>query len=181
MAVYDFKEQYEKQEAYFDQFVEWVKSRSNVIGVTIADETDEKRGIDLWAVMKNEDPVPMQVKVDFIMHNTGNMAVEAVSQARFDGPWKPGWLSHLHSTRLLAYICAQTGEFRIYRSQDFWWHVMSHCSQYQSFSALNGSKDGGDYWYSIGLRVPVCTMTTGVWNYGNIGDLVTGEAELRVA
>jgi hypothetical protein len=192
-VAYQFKEQIEKQQQHFDYFVEWLRKRTNVLGVTVADREDDLRGIDLWVIVKDgcgaadcgrirdpQRPLPIQVKVDFLMHQTGNMAVETVSQATYDGIWKPGWLSHLHATKLLSYICASSGQFRIYRSRDFWYHVMQNYNSYHSFCSLNGSQDGGEYWYGMGVKVPVLSMSEKTLDTGNLYRLDSGKQELVV-
>lgn len=178
--VYTFDEQLKKQEEYFKHFCEWVSSRSNVLAITVADEIDEKRGIDLWAVMKKSDPVPIQVKVDFVLHTTGNMAVETISMATYDGEWKPGWLSHLHSTRILAYCCGKTGQFRTYLSQAFFQRIMREYQSYKGFMCINGSRNGDQFWYAMGLLVPVNSMAPLVQNNANLLNLTSGKHELRI-
>ena len=152
--AYDFQEQLRKQELYFHEFKTWLMARNNVIAVTEADETDEKRGIDLWATVLKQGPIPIQVKTDFIIHNTGNLAVELISKFTYDREHKPGWFHQLNSTKLLAYICANTGDVRLYKSFDFWEVVVKQMNGLRSFSALNGTPDGGGYWHSMGVLMP---------------------------
>lgn len=184
MRIYDFKEQLQKQQAMFDSFVTWLKSRDNVVGVTLADEQDDRNGIDLWAIVKDENKaVPIQVKVDFRIRATGNIAAETVGQMRWSGEWRPGWLSLLHNTRLLVYLCGHTGTYRIYDSQEFFEHVVTNYSCYRSFIAMNGSRNGGDFWYGIGVKVPTSNVGSILLDGGSVkegsGELVLKRREER--
>lgn len=170
---YTFQKQLDRQESYSCEFRSWLRSRNNVIGVTEADMSDERRGIDLWIVtlksnpisaprqslLASQAPIPVQVKTDFIMHDTGNLAVELISKFTYDREHKPGWFHQLYSTKLLAYICAKTGDVCIYRSFDFWKAVAGKMNTLKAFSCLNGTPDGGEYWHSMGVLVPAARVT----------------------
>lgn len=171
MKTYQFEQQ-QKQAAMFDAFVEWLKSRKNVIAVILADEEEEKRGIHLWATVSGQDDaIPIQVKVDFQIHHTTNMAVEMVGHMEWVAEWKPGWFSHLHNTTLLVYVCGKTGAFRTYGSQGLFRSVVNHYGEFRSFIATNGTADGGRYWYSTGLIVPTGFLMDAVVQNGNVGDI----------
>ena len=179
MPIYTFTEQFQKQKAMFDAFVQWLQSRGNVVAVTMADNEDEKLGIDMWAtVMGHSNAVPIQVKVDFRIAETHNLAVEMVSEMRYDGDWKPGWFSQLANTKLLVYIDGTSGHYRIYKSQEFFRHIVSRYNGYDSFVAKNGSPDGGDYWYGMGVRVPAYGLRDILIKKGLVTDSA-GELQLE--
>jgi len=184
MKIFTFQEQFKRQEEMFDLCVGWLNSRQNVMSVTRADKEEERRGIDLKVLTtsgnKIQAPVPIQVKVDFHINVTANFAVETVSEARWDGEWKPGWLSLLHNAKLLLYVCGNTGTYRLYDSQQFYERVMKVSAQCRAFSAYNGSANGGEYWHGMGILVPCMMLDTIMLGMGNIwrlgvGNLKTGE------
>jgi hypothetical protein len=174
-AAYTFREQLQKQELYYHEFRNWLKSRGNVIAVTDADDEDERRGIDLWATMLRSDPIPIQVKTDFIMHSTGNMAVELISQFTYDRQHSPGWFHELKNTKLLAYICGVSGDLRLYKCFPFWTAVTKQMNRCRVFTCLNGTPDGGEYWHSMGVLVPVGSIAEQEIMKANIYDKSPGK------
>lgn len=182
MTSYTFKEQLEKQKPYFDKFVQWLWNRLNVNNVVLADDHEERIGIDLWAETTKSGRVPIQVKVDFKMSQTGNIVLETISRMTYDeGEWRPGWVSHLHNSQLLAYIDADSGQIRIYRSKDIWSHLVENANKYNAFICMNGDEHTGAFWYSMGIRVPVFNLRKLLMtNDGNIADPDGGWFNLRV-
>ncbi len=175
MIPYTFREQLELQKPYFDKFVQWLWNRLNVKNVILADDEEERRGIDLWAITTKDGRVPIQVKVDFKMSKTGNIVLETVSRMSYDeGEWRPGWTAHLHNTQLLVYICADTDMIRIYRSCDIWSHLVENANQYRSFICMNGDKQTGAFWYSMGVKVPVYQLREILVHKGKVDNLDGG-------
>ncbi len=172
MKAFTFQEQFNRQAEMFELAVGWLNSRQNVMSVSPANKEEERRGIDLKVLMisgkKNLAAVSIQVKVDFNISVTANLAVETVSAARWNGAWKPGWLSLLHNSQLLLYVCGNTGTYRLYDSQQFYERVMNVSNNCRAFSALNGSEDGGDYWYGMGILVPHMMLDTVMLDAGDI-------------
>lgn len=159
MDAYTMKGQIEKQQKIFDKFVVWLGLQESIVAVTPASKEEDLAGIDLWVVIKDSSaPIGIQVKVDFIIDTTGNLAVETVGQARYEGEWKPGWLSHLHSTKWLVYICGASGRILIYPSRKLYAHVIDNMGDYKAFSTMSGDDDGGDFWNSMGVLVPACSL-----------------------
>ena len=182
-AVSDFDEDVRRQEEMFGRFVEWLQKRSNVIGVTRASRTDDLRGIDLWAVVEAKDPVPVripiQVKVDFRLSTTGNLAVETIGEGRFDGETKPGWLFKLHNTELLAYIDGVTGAFRIYRSADIYDYVVKHMNHMRAFGSLNGRGENEDFWWGMGVLCHINSVADLRTGFGDLNRMDSGGMELK--
>jgi hypothetical protein len=90
MIPYNFRKQLALQKPYFDKFVQWLWNRLNVKNVILADDGEERRGIDLWAITTKSGRVPIQVKVDFKMWETDNLVLETVSMMSYEGEWRPG-------------------------------------------------------------------------------------------
>jgi len=111
----------------------------------------------------------MQVKTDFIGHQSGNMAYEIVSQAYAgEGDPKLGWGLKLYQIDYLAYILAQTGLITIYSAPKLQGEVLSSYKQYTTFAAQNKG------YLTLGVLVPLRRFETepGVILYmGNIMDL----------
>jgi len=153
VTIFDTEEQIEMQQECFNKFVGWLESQEGVISVLLADKEEEARGIDMWAVMKTSDPVPIQVKVDSRIAQTRNIAVEVVGKGRYRRSdfekHEPGWLYLLNSTRRLVYIDFQSGGFKVYDSGEFYAYVVSHMKGWPAHTVLNGSKDGGIHWHGI--------------------------------
>ena len=172
MKTFTFQEQFNRQAEMFELAVGWLNSRGNVLSVTRADKEEERRGIDLKVLTrmgnKIQAPITIQVKVDFNISVTANLAVETVSAARWNGAWKPGWLSLLHNSQLLLYVCGNTGTYRLYDSQQFYWRVMKVSNNCRAFSSLNGSEDGGDYWHGMGILVPCMMLEAMMLDTGDI-------------
>ena len=178
MKTFTFQEQYDKQKDMFALCIGWLNSRQNVMSVTRADKEEESRGIDLKVLTRMgnqiQAPIPIQVKVDFNISVTANLAVEIISEGRWNGAWKPGWLSLLHSAKLLLYVCGNTGTYWLYDSEQFYERVMNVSSNCRAFSALNGSEGGGDYWHGMGILVPHMMLETVMLDTGNIKSRIPG-------
>jgi len=153
---FDFDTQDEKQKPYFGKFVEWLKSGSDV-GVLPASEYDDKRGIDLWVRFGDGELAPVQVKVDFHMATTHNMAVEIISQAYYGKNWKQGWMAHLHNTTYLVYIDGMNNIAYIYKSADIYAHVIHNVRDFKSIAVRN-TPDGGQEYFAICVLVPIRGM-----------------------
>ncbi len=176
--IFDFNEQLGKQKQFYEAFVGWVRERSNITGITEADEAEQKLGIDFWAIVIGEnEKVPVEVKCDFRLHETGNIAVETVANADYNN-WKPGWLSKLYNSHLLAIIDPHTGDFWIIDSQAFYHLVVEYMNMYKAFSAKNEDKETGHIWYGMGVRVPVRTLLHVIMDKGNIYHFGSGNKML---
>jgi len=174
---FDFDIQLKKQQEFYEAFVSWTKERSNVIGTTEANKDDQKKGIDFWAIAIGENPVPIEVKCDFRLHETGNIAVETVTNANFTN-WQPGWLSKLYNSHLLVIIEPETGDFHILDSKAFYWRVVEYMNMYKAFSARNKNKDTEEEWWGMGVLVPAHTLSHVVVDKGNIYHLTSGNKML---
>lgn len=175
--TFNFNEQLKKQKQFYDAFVGWVKERSNVMCITEADETEQKLGIDFWAVVIGETQVPIEVKCDFRLHETGNIAVETVGNADYNN-WKPGWLFKLYNTHLLTIIDPHTGDFWIIDSQAFYHLVVEYMNMYKAFSARNENEETGTIWYGMGVLVPMRTLHHVIMDKGNIYHFSSGKQML---
>jgi hypothetical protein len=181
MKIHNMKEQVAMQKECFAKFVAWLEARESVLKVMEADREEEARGIDLWAVMKKADPVPIQVKVDSHIGRTGNIAVEVVGEGRYDskhGPHKRGWLYLLNSTKRLVYIDFQAGSFKVYKSQEFYKFVELNMKNWPAHVVLNGSEDGGIYWHSVIVCMKQYTVKHLEVGYGSINSLQSGAISL---
>jgi hypothetical protein len=181
MKLHDMQEQIEMQKECFAKFVSWLEARESVLKVMEADGEEEGRGIDLWAIMKKADPVPIQVKVDSHIGRTGNIAVEIVGEGRYDSknePHKPGWLYLLSSTKRLVYINYQTGGFKVYNSMEFYHFVESNMKGWPAHVVLNGSEDGGVYWHSIIVCMKQYLVKHLEVGYGSVNNLQSGVISL---
>ena len=174
---FDFEKQLKKQKEFYEAFVSWTRERVNVIGITEADKDDQKKGIDFWAIAIGENSVPVEVKCDFRLHETGNIAVETVANANITN-WQPGWLSKLYNSHLLVIIEPEAGDFHILDSQAFYWRVVEYMNMYKAFSARNKNKETGEEWWGMGVLVPVHTLTHVVVDKGNIYHLTSGNRML---
>jgi len=183
MRIFDFDEQFEKQDALFDQCVGWFSSCVNVMTVGRANKEEERRGIDLWLLPVDGhrigNRIPVQVKVDFHTSFTENLAIETVGQGRWQGRWTPGWFWLLSNSHYLMYICGNTGQFRLYESATFFQEAIKRFTNRKSFVVQNGSPDGDDYWYGCGVLMPTIAMEQFVLESGNISSRIPGTLPIK--
>ncbi len=150
--MYDFTEQVEKQSRIFEAFIFWLLNRSSIKRVERATKAEDLSGVDLWVWHPDSlcGRMSMQVKVDFIGHQTGNMAYEIVSQAYVgEGDPKLGWGLELYQIDYLAYILAETGLITIYSAPRLQAEVLTRYKQYRTFAAQNKG------YLTLGVLVPL--------------------------
>ena len=159
MARGTLPEQNTKQKPYFEKFKQFLLTERGAAKVWEASLEDDMAVIDLYARFTlpiGSAESSYQVKVDFMWHSTGNLAIETAKIWPKGTPKEQlanlSWFAKLHSVFWLIYIEPHSGRIVYFNPNEFYERVLEQMTfGLRSFVAKN---DGVRPYECLGVLVP---------------------------
>ena len=152
MTRYSFSGQWEAQKPYSEKFVAWLEGQEKVTSVREGSLKDDLKGIDFFVTTGNKTRT-VQLKVDFKADKTGNLPVEALSQAYHYRNSVIGSVFAMEGVDLLFYLLIPSGRIKGYKTKNFLQFVIEHYGEFRNYVALN--ENHGVEYRTLGVLVPI--------------------------
>jgi hypothetical protein len=151
--TFNFTDSFKKAVPYNEIFQKWLESRDNIKSVRIANIQEEKLGIDYLALDCNDKEWKIQLKVEFLTDETGNIPIETISQAYSYKNSVIGAEFKYAEVDFIFYLLVNSKRILGFRVNELMEYAIKNYEKFYNFGANNEYQ--GITYRTLGILVPL--------------------------